>query len=117
MANEFENRASRAVAGVLVLILFSALLIAGNPNSASAAQILKRASDAGSFVPAGKVRHIVTTTTTDPAGNGSETEEVWLANGTEHLLMWKPAPFPPNGQSPSWGYSRLVNHDAVWQFK
>jgi hypothetical protein len=105
-----------AVAGILLLVLFSALMIARNPNSASAAQILKRASDAGAFVPAGKVRHIVTTTTTDPAGNGSETEEVWLANGTEHLLMWKPAPSFSNGQSPSWGYSLLVTDDAVWQF-
>ncbi|MEP6774665.1 MAG: hypothetical protein ABJA50_03640 [Chloroflexota bacterium] len=105
-----------AVAGILLLVLFSALIIARNPNGASASQILKRVSDAGAFVPAGKVRHIITTTTTDPVGNGSETEEVWLANGTEHLLMWKPAPSFSNGQSPSWGYSLLVNDDAVWQF-
>jgi hypothetical protein len=101
------------VAVIFLLVLVSTLVITSMPNRASAAEILKRTSNAGSFVPIGKVRHIVSTTTSDSAGGGSETGEVWLANGAEHLLMWKPAPSFSNQKLPPWGYSLLVTR-TLW---
>jgi hypothetical protein len=103
---------------VLALLITSLAFLSARTHTASAAEILRKASAASSFVPAGKIRHIVVTHSDDVSGSGgATTDEVWLANGRSHLLMWKPATVAPGGQSLPYGGAVLINDEAIWRFK
>jgi hypothetical protein len=109
------ERARLAFAGLaasvaLVALLSLPLLFGGGTPTAAAAEILQKAEVANAFVPAGQVRHLVISATTDStvadARTFTSTEEVWLANGERHLLLRKtaPAPFP----------DVLIGEQRVW---
>lgn len=102
-----------SVLTVLVLaLLFGAISSILSPPSASAADLLQRAQAANTFVPAGKVRHLVVSTTENSrATNFSDitsSYEVWLTNGVTHLLLRK--------QGPGEGTSLVVGEDSVWDY-
>jgi hypothetical protein len=61
-----------------------------------------------SFVPQGKVRHLVFEETTEGATQPKVTEEVWLTNGPDHPLLYRTVSPPGDWQ--------LVGKDAVWTY-
>ncbi len=70
------------------------------------------------FVPAGKVRHIVVDYITEYTGvvqpASSQSVEVWLANGQEHLLMRKIT--QTVGAPPQYQSEFVVNDEAAWYY-
>ncbi len=115
---------SRAVFGGALLalgLLVGLSLLAGGlwrTTPVAAAEVLRKAGAAASFVPTGKVRHIVTRYDFGQAQGW--TQDLWLANGRAHLLLWK-APAQPIGANPLpaflAGTARLVDEQSIWDFR
>ena len=107
-----------AVLGAVVsLLTVLTVFFTARTHTASASEVLSKASAATSFVPSGKVRHIVVTNSDDVSGSmGVTTDEVWLANGQNHLLVWRPASVGPGGVTLPYGGATLTNDDGVWYF-
>ncbi|HYF61482.1 MAG TPA: hypothetical protein VD886_01630 [Herpetosiphonaceae bacterium] len=116
--------APRRLAGSLGLAMIAALivalLVARVPGrSVSAAELIEKAEQrAAVAVPPGKVRHIVRELIDVENGQTHKAiDEVWLAEGDGHLLLWQPARRAQPGSSllyplDSW----LVNNEHVWYF-
>lgn len=105
------------VIAISLLVLTVVPYMAGRANPVSASALLRKAAEAGTFVAPGKVRHMIIRVTDDVTGEaGGLTTEVWLANGKEHLLLWKPALTSPTGQSISGTFPELINDDGLYQF-
>jgi hypothetical protein len=115
----------RGLAGSLSLamiaVLAVALLVARNPaRSVSAAELIAKAErHAAEVVPPGKIRHIVRELVDVENGQTYKAvDEVWLAEGDGHLMLWQPARRAQPGFSmlnplDPW----LVNNEHVWSFR
>ncbi|MEO8288279.1 MAG: hypothetical protein ABI670_17780 [Chloroflexota bacterium] len=109
----------RLTAFVMASLLLVAVVLyfTGRAGTVSASVLLQKAADASTFVPVGKVRHIVIRQTDSVTGEtGGWTDEVWLANGQKRLMMWKPAMVTPSGTPMPWDGAQLINDDGIWQF-
>ncbi|WP_110514795.1 hypothetical protein [Herpetosiphon llansteffanensis] len=125
MQTFFQRRPARALAMAACSVAVGLGLIFGlnqPTSSVSAAELIQRAETFASqpIVPNGKARHIaidISTTRSDGQIGEHYRDEIWLAQGQSHILLYQPARQSLNGQPV--GYQMgptLVDENYFWNY-